>query len=310
MKTCMTRLLMLTLCLMLCVSAWPFAAHAFEMVDLTHPISLTLFANDEDIPLTGVGFELYLIADMNEYAQFELRPAYQGFSGDINNMEFATDWILAAEELLTMIGGADPDAAATSGGDGVAVFNDLTPGLYLVTGKPVQILPWTYTFTPFMVSVPTRDWDDEWVYDVFSDVKLEKEPAMTSIEVAKVWDDMGYEANRPGSIYVDLYCDGEQIAAAQLHDGNSWSYTFENLPSAHEYTVMERDVPRWYKASYEVINGVLVIRNQRDGTITPVPEIPSTGQLWWPVPILAGVGVLMVIVGWYINRKWSQEHEQ
>lgn len=309
MKNRMTRLLMLALCLMLCVCACP-AANAFEKVDLTHPVSLTLFANDDEVPLAGVGFELYMVAEMNEYAQFELLPAYQGFSGDINEMEHAADWIMAADELLAMAEGRDPDAAATSRDDGLAVLEDLTPGLYIVTGKPVEILPWSYTFTSFLVSVPTRDFEDEWVYDVFSDVKLEKEPAITSIDVVKVWDDLGYEDRRPGSIYVDLYCDGEQIAAAQLHEGNSWSYTFEDLPSAHEYTVKEREVPRWYKVSYEVINGVLVIRNERDTTITPVPDIPSTGQITLPIPILAGVGVLLVIAGWYINRKWSQAHEE
>ena len=303
----MTRLLMLTLCLLLCVSP---AANAFEMVDLTHPVSLTLFANDEDIPLAGVGFELYMVAEMNEYAQFELLPAYEGFSGDINRLDDAASWIMAAEELVMLVQGHDPDAAATSGENGLAVFEGLVPGLYLVTGKPVEILPWTYTFTNFLVSVPTRDFEDEWVYDVFSDVKLEKEPAIISIDVVKVWDDLGYEKDRPVSIYVDLYCDGERIAAAQLHDGNSWSHTFENLPSAHEYTVKERDVPRWYKVSYEVINGVLVVRNDRDETITPVPDIPSTGQITLPIPILAGVGVLLVLCGWFINRKWSQAHEE
>ena len=306
----MNRLLALALCLVLCVCVWPGAAHAFEMVDLAHPVSLTIFANDEEIPLPGVGFELYKVAEMNEFAQFELLPAYEDFEGDINKLENAGDWILCAMDMMAMSAGADPDVAATSRGDGLATFESLEPGLYLVSGKPVEILPWAYTFTPFMVSVPTRDFNDEWVYDVFVDVKLEKTPAITNIEVVKVWDDMGYEDRRPGSIYVALLFDGEQIDAAQLHDGNSWSHVFEDLPAAHEYTVQELDVPKWYKVSYEVINGVLVVRNTRDTTITPVPDIPSTGQLWWPVPILAGVGMLLVTIGWYINRKWSQEHEQ
>lgn len=310
MKNCMTRLLVLALCLMLCVCACPGAAYAFEMVDLTHPVSLTIFANDEETPLPGVGFELYLVAEMNEYAQFELLPRYESFSGDINKLDTAADWIFCAEEMLRLTADADPDDAATSRENGEAVMDNLKPGLYLLSGKPVEILPWAYTFTPFMVSVPNRDFNDAWVYDVYVDVKLEKEPAVKSIEVAKVWDDIGYEDKRPGSIYVDLYCDGEQIAAAQLHDGNSWSCTFENLAAAHEYTVRERDVPQWYKASYEMMNGVLVIRNERDTTVTPVPDIPSTGQLWWPVPVLAGGGVLLVIIGWFINRKWSQEHEK
>ena len=62
MKIRMTRLLSLALCLIVCVCVWPGAAYAFEMVDLTHPVSLTIFANDEEIPLAGVGFELHLVA--------------------------------------------------------------------------------------------------------------------------------------------------------------------------------------------------------------------------------------------------------
>lgn len=37
---------------------------------------------------------------------------------------------------------------------------------------------------------------------------------------------------------------------------------------------------------------------------TPPPggTIPQTGQLWWPVPILAGLGLLFVAFGWRRNR--------
>lgn len=309
MKTCMTRLLTLAMCLLLCVAVWPTAAYAFEPVDLTQPMSLTIYANDEDVPLAGVGFELYRVADLNEYAQFELLPAYSGFTGDINRLETAGDWVAAAVELQQLAAGIAPDETATSMDDGLAVFAGMMPGLYLVSGAPVEILPWAYTFTPFMVSIPTRDVNDEWLYDVFSDVKLEKQPALTDIDVVKVWDDLGFESDRPNTIYVDLYCDGEPINVAMLYAGNSWSHTFKDLPAAHEYTVKEREVPRWYTVSYEVINGVLVVRNSHRTDMTPVPDIPATGQLWWPVPLLAGLGMLLVIAGWYIQRKWSQEHE-
>lgn len=309
MKTRMTRLMTLAMCLMLCALAWPSAAYAFDPVNLSQPASLTIYANDEEVPLAGVGFELYRVASMTEAAQFELLPPFSAYAGDVNKMENAADWILFAEEMKLLAEGVEPDAAATSRDDGLAEFSELAPGLYLVSGVPVEILPWAYTFTPFMVSIPNRDAEDVWVYDVFSDVKLEKLPARTDIEVVKLWDDQGHSGDRPNSIYVDLYCDGEQIAAAQLHDGNSWSHVFEDLPAAHEYTVKEREVPFWYEVSYEVINGVLVLRNTHRSDVTPIPDIPSTGQLWWPVPLLAGAGVLLCIIGWFINRKWSQEHE-
>jgi len=308
-KTRMNRLLTMALCLVLCAFAWPNAAYAFDPVDLTQPVSLTIFANDEEIPLQGVGFKLYRVADINEFAQFELLPGFAGFSGDINNLESAGDWIAAAEELQLMVASMAPDAVANSDADGLVVFDDIKTGLYLITGMPVVIGEWTYSFTPFMLSIPTRDMADNWVYDVFSDVKLRKAPAFLDIDVVKIWDDLGHESDRPNLIYVDLYCDGEPIAVAMLHAGNSWSHTFTHLPSNHLYTVKERQVPQWYEVSYEDINGVLVIRNTHQNDTTPVPPIPTTGQLWWPVPILAGAGMLLCITGWFIHRKWSQEHE-
>lgn len=309
MKNRMTRLLTLALCLALCVLVWPSAAYAFDPVDQDRPVSLTIYANDESTALPGVGFELYRIADMNELAQFELLDAYSAFTGDINKLENAGQWASAAAQMKEIAKDYTPDYAATSGASGLATFATLQPGLYLVSGAPVEILPWAYTFAPFIVSVPTRDANDEWLYDVFSDVKLEKQPAQTDIDVVKVWEDQGFTSHRPSYIYVDLYSDGVKIDSAKLNEGNSWSHTFKSLPAAHEYTVKEREVPRWYTVSYDVVNGVLVLRNSHRTDLTPIPDIPSTGQLWWPVPILAGAGMLLCIAGWFIHRKWSQEHE-
>lgn len=309
MKTRVTRLLMLALCLMVCAFACPTAANAFAPVDLTKPLSLTIFANDEETPLPGVGFDLYRIAEMDADARYTLLGAYAAYEGDINDLENAAEWQEAAAWMQSIAAGKSPDLSGTSDDKGLVRFENLQAGLYLVSGKPVEIIPWAYTFSPFVVSIPTRNAEDEWVYDVFSDIKLEKTPAITSIDVVKVWNDEGHEDDRPNELYVDLYQDGVKIDVAHLHAGNSWSHTFTNLPAAHEYTVKERIVPRWYEVSYETINGVLVIRNKHTNPGTPVPDIPATGQLWWPVPILAGLGMIMFIVGWAMHRKWSQEHE-
>lgn len=32
-------------------------------------------------------------------------------------------------------------------------------------------------------------------------------------------------------------------------------------------------------------------------TPTPPPNLPQTGQLWWPVPLLAGIGLVFLIIG-------------
>ena len=42
----------------------------------------------------------------------------------------------------------------------------------------------------------------------------------------------------------------------------------------------------------------------------PGEEVPQTGQLWWPVPILAVSGMALFLLGWARQRKWSGSHEE
>ena len=42
---------------------------------------------------------------------------------------------------------------------------------------------------------------------------------------------------------------------------------------------------------------------------TPLSNLPQTGQLWWPVPILAMGGVLMIFMGLVRRRRWSDADE-
>ena len=37
----------------------------------------------------------------------------------------------------------------------------------------------------------------------------------------------------------------------------------------------------------------------------PPPELPQTGQLWWPVPVLAVLGIVCVLFGWMLRRRDS-----
>lgn len=309
MKTFMTRLLTMALCLVMCAVVWPTAAHAFDPVDLDEIVSLTIVASDEERPLPGTTFMIYRVADMNELAQFELTSAFSGFSGDINALDTAEKQENAAVEFQTIATGLTPDQTGQTDDTGVIIFDDIVPGMYLVTGIPVEILPWAYTFSPFIVTVPTRDVNEEWLYDVIADIKLERVPARQDISVVKIWNDEGFEKYRPNYLYVDLYCDGEPIEVVMLDASNSWSHTFTDLSTSHIYTVKERDPAKWYKVSYEMQNGVMVIRNSIDMDNTPVPDIPATGTLDWAVPLLAGAGLIMFVIGWYMHRKWSQEHE-
>lgn len=42
----------------------------------------------------------------------------------------------------------------------------------------------------------------------------------------------------------------------------------------------------------------------------PLAELPQTGQLWWPVPLMAMGGLLLTCVGIVRRRRWSGEDEE
>ena len=73
-----SRLLALVLLTALCCLLLAPCALAFERVDLTHPLTFAIQAddNEDDAHLPGVTFQLYQVADMDADARFALRSPY------------------------------------------------------------------------------------------------------------------------------------------------------------------------------------------------------------------------------------------
>lgn len=46
-----------------------------------------------------------------------------------------------------------------------------------------------------------------------------------------------------------------------------------------------------------------------DDPDVPLGDLPQTGQLWWPVPLLAVSGMFLLLVGWGRNRRGSYDEE-
>ena len=296
---------MIWLCLALCLLL-PVAACA-QAVQPDHAASLTLRLTEDGEGLAGATFEVYRVAEMDGDARFNLLPGYDAGEVDINKVEGASAWTALAEKLLAQAG--EPTATVTTNDKGEATIASAKTGLYLVVGKPVEIGSAAYSFAPFMVSVPGKT-GDNWQYSVVVDVKHERTPLTCDVTVIKVWKDEGYSKERPASILVDLYCDGVLHATVELNAGNNWTYVFTGLESAHEWTVQEQTVPDGYTAEYSQQDGALVITNTLTTPPTQPPKIPQTGLTWWPVPLMAVLGMTLVILGLVMRRKWSNEHDQ
>lgn len=121
--------------------------------------------------------------------------------------------------------------------------------------------------------------------------------------VQKVWDDHGYENRRPDSIHVTLLQNGADYDTQTLNAANNWQYTWNKLPKCDQnneeikWTIREDNVSG-YRVSVTLNGTIFVLTNTYRE-----PGIPQTGQLWWPVPLLAAIGLVFLIVGVLLRKK-------
>ena len=108
-------------------------------------------------------------------------------------------------------------------------------------------------------------------------------PALTNINVIKVWDDAdNQDGIRPPSVTVYLVADGVDVASATLSADDDWKYTFSELPvnkdgKAINYTVREVLVDGYLEAN--------ITGNAVDGYVIENPHVPavtnvSVSKVW------------------------------
>lgn len=100
-----------------------------------------------------------------------------------------------------------------------------------------------------------------------------------------------------------------------LNERNSWRYIWNDLPKYDknglpiEWRVVEL-TPEGYTVSITQESGTFVVTNTpKQPSVTPPtdqpkgPTLPQTGELWWPVPVLAAAGLLLIAAGAGKKRK-------
>ena len=252
-------------------------------------VTVTLEDNEKN-NITGVTVHLCHIAKIGDNGYLPV-PSFENsgisVSAIANNPSRS-----AAESLLNYVNQNKIDSLSViTDNNGVASFSDLDLGIWLVYCDENS----QYAFNPYIVLVPYES-DGKLHYAVSSVPKVENNDSdKTNIYVVKKWDDDNNAAKkRPDEITVKLLDEKTTVDTAVLNEQNGWSYTFENLPENRNYSVVENPVSD-YNVTYggDATNG-FVITNTYEGS-----RLPVTGQYWFPIVILAFVGVLFLILGIY-----------
>ncbi|MEE0969755.1 MAG: Cna B-type domain-containing protein, partial [Clostridia bacterium] len=256
--------------------------------DLTGSISVTLTDKKQNEAIVGAELSVYYVAtvllDDDGNLMYDYTDDFKQFDTAIDDTELATklDAFVSQHNV--------PSTKITTNIDGTALCNGLPLGLYFIkqTGAVEGFAP----CTPFLVTVPNEK-DGEYLYKVNASPKTEV-ARLVSITIKKVWNtDKSTEAAE--SVTVQLLKNGRVVKTAILNAQNNWQITYADMPESDTYSIKEVNIPKGFTATYKQEDYVF--------TVTNTSTLIQTGQLIWPIPVLAGGGMILIAVGIVLLQK-------
>ena len=271
--------------------------------------SLTVCFGQEEAGFSGVTFRLYRVADLSETGKCTLSGAFADYPVTLEGLT-ASGWRALAQTLAAYVArdGLEHQRVGKTGPDGRVTFSGLMAGLYLVTGDRYVEGGTVYTPESLLVSLPGQTPSDTWDWEIEVHCKFDwEEQPQEAVErtVRKIWQDDGNLMSRPENIRVQLLENGQVVEAVMLDEENGWSYPWQGLEGGSRWQVVEAETPDGYTVSVSQEGTVFLLTNTWMDTVEPEqpPQLPQTGMLWWPVPILAAGGLLLLILGITTRRK-------
>lgn len=277
---------------------------AATTIDTDAPASMTLYYQKDGISFPDLNIRIYRVGEVCADGTYALTEPYASYPVNIDGLESTEQWLRVASTLSAYItaDGIQPDRETLTDVDGVARFDDLRTGLYLVREAMAEGETGTYLFNQFLIFLPGNGSDGTYNYQVEAKPKSTEFVPKSQYTVVKLWQDEDDRSQRPASITVAIYRDGVLQETQELNEGNNWTYTWYVAGEDRSiWTVEEQDVPEPYRVTIQQNGSVFTVINSRPGE----PEIPETGDtfapmFWVMLMCLSGLGLL--ILGLYDRR--------
>lgn len=267
--------------LMLLAPSYAVLAEEFNQND-TGSISVTLVEQKQNKPLVGAELNVYYVATVVMDSDGDLSYNY---TNEFKQIGVAIDDESLAIKLDAFVSQYNISSVKIiTDNNGTAVCNDLPLGLYFV--KQTLNAKDFACCTPFVVTIPNES-NGEYVYDVNASPKTEVEK-LTSITIKKVWNTDSSTASAD-SVTVQLLKNDKMVKTAILNTANNWQVTYNDIPESDAYSIKEINIPKGFTATYSKSGNVF--------TVTNTSTLIQTGQLMWPIPVLALCGMLLIAVG-------------
>lgn len=251
--------------------------------------SLVIEYEYDGVMVEDAQFDLYHVADLH-FTKTEEFAEFKESLDKVESAEKLADYVKANENIL-------PVACVMANEE-----SSFPAGVYLAIGQTCVSDGVVYKCAPFLVALTTGQ---KVVYP-----KAVTPEEYIDIMVMKFWNDNNDASNkRTEEVKIELLLGGEVFETVVLNEENDWMHRFTHLSGISEWDVEEIDVPEGYEVSVEsemTEEGNLLefeIINTYEESAERPSKLPQTGMLNWPVPVLAGIGLLCFMVGWGKRQK-------
>ena len=149
------------------------AANALD-TDRKCSVAFNVSGEGNELTTTDIQVNLYKVADVDVSGNYTATKDFTGL--DVSSVSAddkdtaASKWADRAKEAQEMLTKSVKKTATVTLKAGTGSLADLATGLYLVDTPEVVTTNYTYTFTPYLVSLPTNSYysngNDNWIYDL------------------------------------------------------------------------------------------------------------------------------------------------
>lgn len=255
-------------------------AWAAELADPAQKVSLTIEAQQNGRAVSGMGLSLRRVAEMDARGRFALMGSYQSSGVSVDGLTSSSQWNQAAKELNDFAAeeSIPADVWTVTEGQGVCTIDGLESGLYLVAAEMLETAEGRYDAAPFLVALPMLE-NEAWDYAPTVMPKIQFTAVPVSPEPSAP---VSPEPSGPVSPEPSSPVNPEPSAPVSPEPSSPVSPEPESSASPSP-------------------------SGQPAASPTPSPGanegLPQTGQLNWPIPLLALLGMLLAAAGCLLRRR-------
>lgn len=253
-------------------------ARAANAIETDRKCSVSFSVSGEGNELTAadtdIKVNLYKVADVDVSGNYTATKDFTGLnvssvSADDKDAA-ASEWADRAKEAQKMLKESVEPTATVTLAKGIGSKDGLATGLYLVDTPEVVTTNYTYTFTPYLVSLPTNNYysngNDTWIYDLtdtnaiglkpeeharYGDLKINKTLAnhnattgkkatfVFQIEITPLKgktetriESLDFEAAGDSSVTITKIPAGAKVKVTEVYSGASYKLTSANDQTA------------------------------------------------------------------------------